>query len=61
MSRSNCEYNFANRTGPVATSGSYWIIGERLSRTFCRPLSSGMADLLDVVMSVYAADPYVST
>ena len=56
MSRSDYEHNFANHTGSVARSGSYWINSERLSRTFCRPLSSGMADLLDVVMSVYAAD-----
>ena len=56
MSRSDYEHNFTNHTGSVARSGSYWINSERLSRTFCRPLSSGMADLLDVVMSVYAAD-----
>ena len=36
--------------------GSYWMGSERLSRAFCRPLSSGMADLLDVAMSIYAAD-----
>ncbi len=54
MSRSSYEYNFADHTGPMG--GSHWMGSERLSRTFCRPLSSGMADLLDVVMSVYAAD-----
>ena len=34
----------------------YWLNGQRLSRAFCRALRAGLADLLDVVMAVYAAD-----
>lgn len=44
------EYEFANQVKP----GSYCIRAERLS--FCEVLSSRMADLLDVVMAIYAAD-----
>ena len=44
------EYDFTNRV----KLGSYWIRAERLS--FCQVLSSRMADLLDVVMAIYAAD-----
>ena len=34
----------------------YWLNGQRLSRAFCRALRASLADLLDVVMAVYAAD-----
>lgn len=44
------KYDFTNRKKP----GSYWFEEERLS--FCQVLSSRMADLLDVVMAIYAAD-----
>ena len=43
-------YDFVNQVKPC----SYWIKGERLS--FCQVFSSRMADLLDVVMAIYAAD-----
>ena len=56
MSRPSYEYDFTTHAGPKNRACGYWIKSECLSRAFCRPLPSRMADLLDVVMSVYAAD-----
>ena len=43
-------YDFVNQIRPF----SFWLKSERLS--FCQELSSRVADLLDVIMSIYAAD-----
>ena len=49
-------YNFADQVKPVELDSYYWLNGQRLSRAFCRALHASLADLLDVVMAVYAAD-----
>lgn len=56
MSRPNYEHDFTVNGGPRNRAWGYWANSEHLSQAFCRPLSSSMTDLLDVVMSVYAAD-----
>ncbi len=49
-------YNFADQVQPVELDSYYWLNGQRLSRAFCRALHASLADLLDLVMAVYAAD-----
>ena len=56
MKQSHYEYDFIAGSNPEELDGSYWMNGERLTRSFCQELPAGLADLLDIVMAVYAAD-----
>ena len=56
MNQSHYEYDFMAGSNPEELDGSYWMNGERLTRSFCQELPAGLADLLDIVMAVYAAD-----
>ena len=56
MTATHYSYNFADQVQPVELDNYYWLNGQRLSRAFCRALRASLADLLDVVMAVYAAD-----
>ena len=49
-------YEFTADAQPVELGSVYWLDGRRLSRAFCQELPANLADLLDVVMAVYAAD-----
>ena len=49
-------YDFTDAVEPVELGPDYWLDGQRLSRAFCQALPANVADLLDVVMAVYAAD-----
>ena len=49
-------YDFADHFQPVELDPSFWMDGRRLSRAFCLALPANLADLLDIVMAVYAAD-----
>ena len=52
----NYDYDFSNEPTPVGSGDSYWLDDERLSRAFHQQVPRRMADLLEVAMSVYAAD-----
>ena len=52
----NYNYDFSNELAPVGSGDSYWLDDQRLSRAFHREVPRRMADLLEVAMSVYAAD-----
>ena len=56
MKQRHFEYDFMAGSNPEELDGSYWMNGERLTRSFCQELPAGLADLLDIVMAVYAAD-----
>ena len=56
MKQRHYEYDFIAGSNPEELDGSYWMNGERLTRSFCQELPAGLADLLDIVMAVYAAD-----
>ena len=56
MKQTHYEYDFTTCSNPEELEGSYWMNGERLTRSFCQELPAGLADLLDIVMAVYAAD-----
>ena len=56
MTATHYSYDFADQVQPVELDSYYWLNGQRLSRAFCRALRASLADLLDVVMAVYAAD-----
>ena len=49
-------YDFTADVQPAELDSFYWLDGQRLSWAFCRALPADLADLLDVVMAVYAAD-----
>ena len=49
-------YDFTADAQPVELDPFFWIDGRRLSRAFCQALPAALADLLEVVMAVYAAD-----
>lgn len=49
-------YDFVRASHLLGNEGHYWLDDERLSQAFCMRLSPRMADLLDLVMAVYAAD-----
>ena len=52
----NYEYDFSNQLAPIGSEDNYWLDGKRLSRVFHQEIPQRMADLLEVAMSVYAAD-----
>ena len=52
----NHNYDFSDELAPVGSGDGYWLDGERLSRAFYQEIPIRMADLLEVAMSVYAAD-----
>ena len=56
MTATYYSYDFADQVQPVELDSYYWLNGQRLSRAFCRALHASLADLLDIVMAVYAAD-----
>ena len=56
MTATYYSYDFADQVQPVELDSYYWLNGQRLSRAFCRALRASLADLLDIVMAVYAAD-----
>ena len=49
-------FDYTENVHPVELEPVYWLDGQRLSRAFCHALPSGLADLLDIAMAVYAAD-----
>ena len=49
-------HDFSDQPTPAGSTETYWLNGERLSRAFCQALPGRTADLLEVAMSVYAAD-----
>ena len=49
-------YDFTTDAQPVELDPFFFMDGRRLSRAFCQALPVNLADLLDVVMAVYAAD-----
>ena len=49
-------FDFTASVQPVELEPIYWLDGQRLSRAFCQAIPSNLADLLDIVMAVYAAD-----
>ena len=51
-----CFYDFTTDAQPVELDPFFWMDDQRLSRAFCQALPANLADLLDVVMAVYAAD-----
>ena len=50
------DYDFSNELAPVGSEDGYWLDDQRLSRAFHHEVPRRMADLLEVAMSVYAAD-----
>ena len=50
------EYDFTARGEPAERKPHSEVSRQQLARAFCRPLSPVLADLLDIVMAVYAAD-----
>ena len=56
MTSAPYSYDFASHVQPMELDSFYWLNGQRLSRAFCQALPANLADLLDVVMAVYAAD-----
>ena len=50
------DYDFSNELTPIGSGDSYWLDDQRLSRAFHQEIPQRMADLLEVAMSVYAAD-----
>ena len=49
-------FDFTGIVQPVELEPIFWLDGQRLSRAFCQALPASLADLLDIVMAVYAAD-----
>ena len=49
-------FDFTDNAQPVDLEPTYWLDGQRLSRAFCQALPGNLADLLDIVLAVYAAD-----
>ena len=47
-------FDFTGNVQPVELEPIYWLDGQRLSRAFCQALPASLADLLDIVMAVYA-------
>ena len=56
MSAMPYRYDFADHVQPVELDPFFWLDGKRLSRAFCQALPANLADLLDIVMALYAAD-----
>ncbi|MCY4654388.1 MAG: 7-cyano-7-deazaguanine synthase [Dehalococcoidia bacterium] len=50
------DYDFAGEFTPVGSEDNYWLDDEHLSCAFHQEVPRRMADLLEVAMSVYAAD-----
>ncbi len=50
------DYDFSSELAPVGSEDNYWLDDERLSCAFHQQVPQRMADLLEVAMSVYAAD-----
>ena len=50
------KYDFTARGEPAERKHHSEVSRQQLTRAFCRPLSPVLADLLDIVMAVYAAD-----
>ena len=50
------DYDFSSELTPVGSEDNYWLDDERLSCAFHQEVPQRMADLLEVAMSVYAAD-----
>ena len=49
-------YDFADPIAQTSCGCVYWIDPNSLSQSFCQPLSTRAADLLDVVLAIYASD-----
>ena len=49
-------FDFSANVQPVELEPIYWLDAQRLSRAFCQALPANLADPLDIVMAVYAAD-----
>ena len=49
-------YKLTVHPRPVDAPNSVWLATSRISRLFCTPLPVDLADLLDVVLAIYAAD-----
>ena len=49
-------HDFSTQFTPVGSGKSYWLDGECLSRAFYQALPRRTVDLMEVAMSVYAAD-----
>lgn len=49
-------FDFTSNVKPVELEPTFWLDGQRLSRAFCQAVPAKLADLLDIVMAVYAAD-----
>ena len=49
-------HDFSDQPTPAGSTETYWLNGERLSLAFCQALPRRTADLLEVAMSIYAAD-----
>ena len=56
MNLKQYEYDFTDQAQPVGLGDNFWLDGEPLALAFCHAISGRMADLLEVAMSVYAAD-----
>ena len=56
MSLKQYKYDFTDQTQPVGLGDNFWIDGKPLALAFCHAIPERMADLLEVAMSVYAAD-----
>lgn len=50
------EYDFTNQAQPVGLGDNFWLDGRPLAIAFCHTIPGRVADLLEVAMSVYAAD-----
>ncbi|MDE0143454.1 MAG: 7-cyano-7-deazaguanine synthase [Caldilineaceae bacterium] len=49
-------YDFADPIAQASCGCAYWIDPNSLSRSFCQPLTTKAADLLDVILAIYASD-----
>ena len=56
MNLKQYEYDFTDHAQPVGLGDNFWIKGEPMALAFCHAIPERMADLLEVAMSVYAAD-----
>ena len=56
MSSQQYEYNFTDHTQTVGQGNNFWLDSRPLAKAFCHTIPGRVADLLEVAMSVYAAD-----
>ena len=56
MNQQEHYHDFSDQPTPAGSTDTYWLNGECLSRAFYQALPRRTADLLEVAMSVYAAD-----